>query len=135
MKNLILFCVGGAAYILIEFLYRGYSHSSMFILGGICFLLIGLLNEYWFSWEMALTSQMLLSMLGVSCSELAAGLVLNGYLNLDVWSYADQLYNLYGQICLLYSCYWFLLSLPAILLDDLLREKWFKEDRKTYKIL
>lgn len=135
MKNTLLFLTGGALYILIELLYRGHSHISMFILGGACFLLIGLLNEYCFSWQMALTSQMLLATAGVTLAEYVTGVIVNLWLGLAVWDYSRQPFNLQGQICLLYTCYWFWLSLPAILLDDVLREKWFGETRKEYKIL
>ena len=46
-----LFLIGGALYYVIEILWRGYSHWSMFILGGICFVIMGLLNEYKFRWK------------------------------------------------------------------------------------
>lgn len=134
MKNLFIFLIGGAAYVLIELLYCGHSHISMFILGGLLFLLIGLLNEFCFSWDMALISQMFISMIIVTLFELITGLILNVWLGLGIWNYYKQPFNLCGQICLLYSNIWFLLSLPAILLDDLLRDKWFGEDRKQYKI-
>ena len=134
MKNGLLFLTGGALYILVELLYRGYSHYSMFIVGGLCFVLIGLLNDGLFSWKMALNSQMTLSALIITILEFTAGAILNLGLGLDIWDYSDQPYNLYGQICLLYTCFWYLLSLPAILLDDLLRDKWFGEDRELYII-
>ena len=51
LKYLFLFLVGGGAYFLIEIISRGYSHWTMFILGGICFITVGLLNEF-FSWNM-----------------------------------------------------------------------------------
>ena len=44
-KQMILFCVGGGAYVGLELLWRGRSHSSMFAAGGTCFLLIGHLNH------------------------------------------------------------------------------------------
>ena len=37
--------IGGSIYYLLEILYRGYSHDSMFIVGGLCFVGIGLVNE------------------------------------------------------------------------------------------
>ena len=45
VKSYFLFMIGGATYVLIEILFRDYSHVSMFILGGLCFILIGLLND------------------------------------------------------------------------------------------
>ena len=44
-KYLFLFGSGGLLYILIELIWRGYSHWTMFALGGICFVFLGLINE------------------------------------------------------------------------------------------
>ena len=40
-----LFLLGGGGYVALELLYRGRSHYSMFLAGGICFLLLGKLEE------------------------------------------------------------------------------------------
>lgn len=45
IKYLILFLIGGFVYISIELLWRGHTHWSMFILGGVCFILLGLIIE------------------------------------------------------------------------------------------
>ena len=37
LKLLVLAVIGGAIYVGIEMLWRGHSHPSMFILGGLCF--------------------------------------------------------------------------------------------------
>ena len=42
----ILGLIGGRLYTWIELLCRGYTHWTMFILGGGCFVVLGLLNEY-----------------------------------------------------------------------------------------
>ena len=44
-KRCALFCLGGGAYVVLEFLWRGWSHISMFFAGGLCFVLIGHLGE------------------------------------------------------------------------------------------
>ena len=44
-KNLCLFAIGGCAYVVIELLFRGYSHYTMFLLAGVCFLAIGHLGK------------------------------------------------------------------------------------------
>ena len=41
-KQAMLFYLGGCAYMGLELLWRGRSHGSMFLLGGFCFLLIGI---------------------------------------------------------------------------------------------
>ena len=49
-KYFILFAIGGSIYIGLEMLWRGYSHWTMGILGGICFIALGLINEI-LNWE------------------------------------------------------------------------------------
>lgn len=133
LKYLILMIIGGTIYFLIEVTFRGYSHISMFILGGLCFVIIGTLNEV-YAWEMAILSQMIISALVITVLELFTGLIVNVWLGLEVWNYSDIPYNFMGQICLLFTNLWFLLSLVAILLDDWLRYKLFGEEKPHYKI-
>lgn len=46
MKRVItLWALLGAAYVALETLWRGYSHPSMFIVGGLCGVLVGALNQ------------------------------------------------------------------------------------------
>jgi uncharacterized membrane protein len=134
LKYTFLFLVGGFAYGIVEILSRGYSHISMFIAGGICFILIGLLNEI-LPWKMAIVSQMAISAVIITVIEFITGLIVNVWLNLNVWDYSSKPYNIMGQICLLYTNYWFFLSLFAILLDDYLRYIFMKEEKPRYKIL
>ena len=58
-KYLFLFGVGGLLYILIELIWRGRSHWTMFLLGGICFVFLGLINEV-IPWQMPLWQQILI---------------------------------------------------------------------------
>jgi len=132
-KYSFLFLLGGLLYYTIEILYRGYSHPSMYILGGICFICIGLLNEFHID-QISLISQMLVSAFIITILELITGLIVNKWLKLNVWDYSNLAYNLNGQISLISSNIWFLLSLPAILLDDWLRYYFFNEEKPHYKI-
>lgn len=134
LKALFLWAFGGLLYYGLETLWRGYSYSSMFIVGGFCFIYIGIINE-WFNWEMSLISQMFISAIGVTIIELISGLILNKCLNLGIWDYSHMPYNFMGQICLIFFVAWFGLSLPAILLDDVIRWKMLGEDKPHYKIL
>ena len=133
IKYIVLFLIGGVLFNLVEFLWRGYSFFEMTIVGGLCFVLIGGINEL-FPWDMALTSQMLLSAAAITVVELGAGLIFNVWLGLGIWDYSDQCYQFMGQICLLYFNLWFLLSAIGILLDDFIRWKFFGEEKPQYKI-
>lgn len=133
MKYMFLFIVGGFCYGLVENICRGYSHISMFIAGGISFILIGLLNQG-FSWDMSVISQMVISSLIITIIELVSGIIVNIFLKLNVWDYTKLPYNFLGQICLLYTNIWFFLSLPGILLDDYLRYRLLHEEKPHYRI-
>ena len=133
-KYILLFLIGGLLYGCVEVLFRGRTHISMLIVGGIDFILIGLLNEI-ISWDVALTSQMILSSLIIDLSELISGIYLNIYLGLNVWDYSDLPYNFLGQVSLEFSIIWFFFSLIPITLDDYLRYKYLGEEKPHYKIL
>lgn len=132
MKYTFLFITGGFTYGMIEILSRGFSHISMFAAGGICFILVGLLNEN-YSWDMSVVSQMVISSLIITGVELTVGIVVNLWLGLNVWDYSQLPYNFLGQICLLYTNIWFFLSLPGILMDDYLRYWMLGEEKPHYK--
>lgn len=133
-KAVVLFLCGGTAYALIEILWRGYTHWTMAVLGGVLFLLIGGLNN-WLPWEMPLVLQAVLGAVIVTAVELLAGIILNLWLGLDIWDYSRMPGNFLGQICPQYTIAWAGLSLVAVVLDDYLRYWLFGEERPHYKLI
>lgn len=132
LKYVFLGFVGGATYVILEFLWRGYSHWTMFILGGICFIALGLINEF-LSWDTPLISQMVIGGLIITILEFITGCIVNLWLGWNVWDYSDLPYNLLGQISLYSSIGWIGLSLVGITLDDYIRWKCFGEEKPRYK--
>lgn len=130
-KALILATIGGAVYASMELAFRGRTHWTMAVLGGVLFVVIGLFNEV-LPWEMSLTLQAVLGSLVVTVVELVAGIVLNCWLGLAIWDYSNLPFNLWGQICLPFSALWVLLAGVAVVLDDWLRYWMFGEDRPHY---
>lgn len=130
-KYLVLFAVGGGGYYTIELLFRGYSHWSMFMLGGICVILCGLLNEGDRK-NMPLSIQMMLSAVIITALEMDIGLIFNVWLEMGIWDYSYQPFNILGQICPLFTVFWFFLSLIAIILDDYLRYFLYGEEKPEY---
>lgn len=133
LKYLFLFAVGGATYVLIEILARGFSHWTMFVVGGICFVLVGIINEI--TPKVPLIQQMVLSAAIITTIEFMSGCVLNLWLHLNIWDYTDEFGNILGQICPKHTLYWFLLSLVGIVLDDYLRHIFFGERKPTYEFI
>ena len=120
-------------YYVIEILWRGYSHWTMFLLGGFCFVLIGLINEI-FTFQIPLAKQMLISTVIITVAEFVCGCIVNLWLKWNVWDYSELPMNILGQICAPYSILWFFLSFIAIILDDYLRYWLFGEEKPEYKL-
>lgn len=107
----ILFLIGGFGYVLVELLWRGRSHWSMFLVGGLCFRLIGGIGD-----RMRRAPCLLR---GAACAaaitvvEFVSGCVVNLWWGLGVWDYSTMRFHLKGQVCLAYSLLWMLLSLAV----------------------
>ena len=78
LKYPLIAAVGGAAYYGIEILYRGHSHWSMAICGGVCLVAICLINQHFASWNLFLRAA--LCALAVTAIEFLAGCILNLWL-------------------------------------------------------
>ncbi len=133
LKYAFLFWFGGATYVALEILWRGYSHWSMLLLAGILFIIIGLLNEIW-SWNLKFRYQVLISTAIATTLELFTGLIVNICLGWNIWDYSNIPLNFLGQICLPYTFLWIALSAVAIILDDVLRWKFFGEEKPHYTL-
>ncbi len=106
-----LFCIGGFAYILIELLWRGRSHWTMFLVGGTCFRVIA--KIYRFFAHFGLWTRCVISAVAVTAIEFVSGCVCNLHLKMQVWDYSHLPLNIKGQVCLLYTAFWGILSIPA----------------------
>ena len=99
------FLLGGGLYTALEWLYRGRSHPSMFLLGGSCFLMLGHLRQK----KMPLPAKAALGAMLITAGELVTGLLVNR--DHKVWDYRRQPMNFQGQICPAFSALWFFLSI------------------------
>ncbi len=115
----------------IEVLWRGYTHWSMGVLGGVCFVIIGSMHTL----KLPLLSQAIAGSLIITILELISGLILNVWLQWGIWDYSHLPFNLFGQICLLYAFFWLPLSLAAIPLYHELRHLLFRLERPKYRFI
>ena len=132
-KYLFLFNVGGLLYIMIEQIWRGRSHWTMFLLGGICFVFLGLINEV-LPWQMPLWQQILIGAAGITTLEFLTGCIVNLALDWNVWDYSGMPGNIIGQICPQYFLLWLPVSLAGIILDDWIRYRCYGEERPRYNV-
>ena len=116
MAYLWIFLGGSAVYVLMEWFWRGHSHWTMALTGGVCALLL-------FGLQRALphlprVPLCLLGGLVVTAVEFVAGSIVNLRLGWQVWDYSGMRYQLYGQVSLGYSLLWCALCAPAFPLLD-----------------
>ena len=121
-RNSVLFYLGGSSYMFLEFLWRGRSHGSMFLLGGTCFAMLGKIVELN---RLPLWSRVVLGASGVTALELLTGLLVNR--QYQIWDYRQQLLNYRGQICLGYSLLWMPVCLFGMWLSQWSRQKLFSK--------
>ena len=104
LKVLLLFMIGAAGYGSIEMIWRGYTHWSMMIAGGLCFILFSIVSERMSGHHILL--QAVICALGVTIIEFIFGLVFNLWLGMGVWDYSNMPFNILGQICPLFTLMW-----------------------------
>jgi uncharacterized membrane protein len=100
----LIFTVGAVGYSAIEILWRGFTHPSMAVAGGICFVLIAEIERRFYN--IPYLYKCILGSLSVTIVEFVFGAIFNIMLKQNVWDYSGIKFNFLGQICLLYSVLW-----------------------------
>ncbi|MCL1807930.1 MAG: putative ABC transporter permease [Oscillospiraceae bacterium] len=111
------FTLGGLAYCGIEVVYRGYTHRTMLVAGGICVVLLCLLARS----QIGLIAGAVAGGLLITVVEFSIGTVANLWMGWEVWDYSFQPFNLWGQVCLGYTLAWCALGGLVILFARIIR--------------
>ncbi len=117
-EYLIICLVGAIGYSMIEILWRGYTHWTMSITGGIGFLLLYLTDLHMQSQNLFFRA--LVGAAVLTFVELVTGCIVNLIFRMNVWDYSSHIGNLLGQICPLYCALWFLLCISVMPLGRLI---------------
>lgn len=115
-----IFLLGAFGYGLIEIIWRGFTHPSMLLAGGISFLCLSIIEEH--LGNLRLLYKCVLGGLSITLIEFIFGYIFNYKLKLNVWDYSSIPLNLNGQICLLYTCMWSILSIPFFSITKKIRK-------------
>lgn len=132
LKSFTIFCAGALGYGIIELLFRGYTHISMGVLGGICMLFISIMNSFRRGFFSSLLCAVVCGIF-ITAMEALMGYFLNIRLGLNIWDYSEVGLDLYGQICLKFSLAWVLLSFFTMQINSLISEKVFCEGKNILK--
>lgn len=102
-----LFAMGGTAYLWVELAWRGTTHWTMFLAGGLCFCLLVRLETT----RLPVAAGAALAAAGITLLELVVGQACLAVWGLRVWDYRAEWADLAGFICPKYTILWYLLCL------------------------
>jgi len=123
----------GAIYISMEMAWRGFSHPSMFIVGGLCGVLVGEVNQLPIFYRRPVIVQSVIGAVIVLTLEFISGCIVNIWLRLNVWDYSGVFGNVYGQICLPAGLLWLALMPFAIWVEDTARWLIYSWDKLLHR--
>lgn len=116
------FLIGGVGYGTMEIVWRGHTHWTMVIAGGICFIAFSLIAEKFK--DKPLVYKAALCAIVITSVEFIFGVIFNLYLKMNVWNYSKLPLNILGQICPLFTLLWGVMGLVFVPLADKLNEQF-----------
>ena len=121
-KYAIFFATGAVGYAAIEVIWRGHTHWTMVIAGGVCFIVFSLVEEF-FS-ERGILFKAMLCALGVTAVEFIFGVVFNLIFGMGIWDYSNMPLNILGQICPVFSLMWAGIAIAFLPLARVINQDW-----------
>ena len=131
---LILFLFGAISYSLLEIIWRGFTHWSMFVLGGFCLVFCAQQGK-WTHWRAPLWKQVGWCVIFVTACEFTTGIIVNKFLHWNVWDYTGLPFQLMGQICLPFAIIFSGLCAVGILLSGWLLHFLYGEEAPHFHVL
>ncbi|MEG1870251.1 MAG: hypothetical protein RR205_05315 [Oscillospiraceae bacterium] len=120
-NDVIVFSIGAVCYGMTEILYRGYTHWTMVLTGGLCLLLSYIFNSN--NKNTSYIYRCVVVWLIILISEFLVGCIVNLWLGWNVWDYSREPFNFMGQICLMFSFLWLLMSIFIVQICNLLEKE------------
>ncbi len=121
-EDLIIFLFGGILYSLLEICFRGFTHWSMTLTGGMCFLIM--FRHFEGNPDETMMNKCIFGTIIITAFEFAVGCTVNLLCGWNVWDYSAQPLNIMGQVCIAFSALWFLLTIPIAGLCGVFRKKF-----------
>ena len=118
----LLFIIGAVGYAAIEIIWRGRTHWSMMIAGGLCFILFSMVAEMLNGKSLLVKAAV--CAVGVTAIEFIFGVVFNIWLKMSVWDYSNVPFNVMGQICPMFSILWAGVAIAFLPLADAINKSY-----------
>lgn len=123
----VIWLTGAILYFMLEIMVRGYSHVSMFLCGGTALVILDMIWIRLKRSRIKKYAKIFIIMFAgtnvITLLEYITGLIVNIKYGLEVWNYSELKYNYRGQICLMYSVIWALMSIVCVMISDFLRSR------------
>lgn len=132
-EYLFIWALGGSLYYTFELVFRGFSHWSMFVLGGICMVFFAVQGQM-LHWKDPMWRQILRGTIFITAMEFITGIIVNKWMHLQVWDYTDQPFQLFGQICLPFALIFSGLCALGILLSGYLLYWLYGEEKPNFTL-
>ena len=111
LEILTLFILGASIYCVLEVLWRGYTHWSMGLAGGVSLCMLGKCRDLLLRWHFLMRCVAGAGI--ITAIEFLTGCVVNLWLGWSVWDYSHHALNILGQICPQFFFLWLLLCIPG----------------------
>lgn len=138
-KDLTIFTLMGICYVFIEIAFSsivslkpaliGHSSLWMFLVGGLLGLTLGKMNEIKTTRNLIYPFNILAGAAMITLNELISGIILNIWLGFDIWDYSSAAYNFLGQIDIVHSLCWIVLTPFVFWVDDVMKHYMFEEPK------
>jgi uncharacterized membrane protein len=118
----LFFIIGAIGYAAIEVIWRGYTHWSMMIAGGLAFITFSVVSEKLKKKNILVKAAV--CSLCVTAIEFIFGVIFNLWFKMSVWDYSHIPFNILGQICPIFTLIWAGLAIAFLPLADALNEDY-----------
>lgn len=129
-----LWLLGGSFYYSFEIIFRGFSHWSMFVLGGLCMVFFAFQGQA-MHWREPMWIQVIRCTIFVTAGEFITGILVNKWFGLEVWDYSDQPFQVLGQVCLPFAVIFSGLCAVGIILSGYLLHWIFRDEKPVFHVL
>ena len=122
-KYISIYIFSGVLYITIELFFRHRTDITMFLLAGICGLILAGLNNI-YTYELDFSIQVILSTFCITLGEYIFGVIFNS--DYHIWDYRNLPFSINGYVNLYFSLMWLVIATFGIPLLDYIEWKVFK---------
>ena len=131
----VIFVTSGLIYIMLELLWRGRTHWTMFLCAGLCGLVMANINNNWLEFDTDFRIQVFVSALMCSTFEFFFGIIFNG--DFSIWDYRGMwgtIHALGDQVNVIFFGIWIIISVFGLPLLDWIQWKLEVAEEPYYRI-